>query len=793
MKRSQSVLGFSLSIATFLLALFAKYVIGTSDFSRIFGIFPNQIALIASIFFMGTLLSQSTARFIFTKSILDSTFMFSALGVERPWSSTKKAFALSLFAAVSFMTFKINEDSLFVGIDGQTMLTNLKASESFSESMFFFSNNPLQGLGTTPFYQVNFAIDPGYILLKANPLLSGIPLAYTLWSLLLLSSCMAFCRSIKLDFQLSLMSSSLVVFFLVYPHNFVFNVVTFLVPHVITTMSITMFMVSLLVLDWRKLTLWQIYGRRFALAFLFSLYSLHNPNYLILLFPLLASFAIEWLFRLKEVRRPTMRALDVTSLVLSAFCIIMSISFSASLVLYSAAFFHGGELQNTYKTSLNTLSVVFSNRHAVGLLVILAIFLVVADHLQFRGDRLEPYFKVIKVIIIFGVVQTLLSSLALVLKNSWRGPLPFYFEFPIFPLYAVIVGFLLIRGVKSVLASLGGSFSRMNNVLRSVNYRSIVLFPPLLYLLSFNVQGMSDSKFYSNAFESEFSKFVNENRISENSPFTGRFESFLLQQNDRQLPFSEYSEEVIKTIQKQFGSSFRFGDVWKFNVPTLVEYHANFSPRSYELTKSLLSSNSYTFARTGSFFTELRIDQAELLGVSKAVTNSPMKELIPNLIISSGDRKLYFYKLRSPNLGQVNPASVVTVDSLNELKRKIQSVEDLKSTVFVEKHFKDRFVMPTTNSSFKLVRGGYRIIAKSKGKSMILLPIEYSSCYTFYPQKHDKTLDLVDANIAMTLLVFDSVADFEIKYRHGPFINPFCKFRDFARYRSFAEIRKAQI
>ena len=789
MKRSLSVLGFSLSIATFLLAIFAKYVIGTSDFSRIFGIFPNQIALIASIFFMGTLLSQSTARFMFTKSILDSTFMFSGLGVERPWSSTKKAFALSLFAAVSFMTFKINEDSLLVGIDGQTMLTNLKASESFSESMFFFSNNPLQGLGTTPFYQVNFAIDPGYILLKANPLSSGIPLAYTLWSLLLLSSCMAFCRSIKLDFQLSLMSSSLAVFFLVYPHNFVFNVVTFLVPHVITTMSITMFMVSLLVLDWRELRLWQIYGRRFALAFLFSLYSLHNPNYMILLFPLLASFAIVWIFRLKEVRRPTLRVFDVTSLALSAFCIIMSASFSASLILYSAAFFHGDELQNTYKTSLNTLSVIFSNRHTVGLLVILAMFLIVADYIQFRGDRLQPYFKVIRVIVIFGVVQTLLSSLALVFKKSWRGPLPFYFEFPVFPLFAVFIGLLLIRGVKSVLASLGGSFSPMNNFFRNVDYRIIVVFPPLLYLLSFNVQGMSDSKFYSKAFESEFSKFVNENRISDDSPFTGRFESFLLQQNDRQLAFSQYSEEVVKTIQKQFGSSFRFGDLWKFNVPTLVEYHANFSPRSYELTKTLLSSQNYTFARTGSFFTKLRIDQAELLGVSKAVTNSPIQELRPNFIIRSGDKRLYFYKLRNPNLGQVSPANVVVVDSLNELKRKIQSVGDLKSTVLVEKHFTDRLAMPATTSSLKLVRGGYRIIAKSNGKSMILLPIEYSSCYTFYPQKHDKTLELVDANIAMTLVVFDRVAEFEMKYRHGPFINPFCKFRDFARYRSFVEVR----
>jgi hypothetical protein len=84
-------------------------------------------------------------------------------------------------------------------------------------------------------------------------------------------------------------------------------------------------------------------------------------------------------------------------------------------------------------------------------------------------------------------------------------------------------------------------------------------------------------------------------------------------------------------------------------------------------------------------------------------------------------------------------------------------------------------------------RGGFRIIAESDSRSLLLLPIQFSRCFeiTTAPtfQADPSSVRLLRGNAIHTLLEFTGHLDATVRFRFGLAGHTQCRFQDAADFR----------
>jgi hypothetical protein len=84
--------------------------------------------------------------------------------------------------------------------------------------------------------------------------------------------------------------------------------------------------------------------------------------------------------------------------------------------------------------------------------------------------------------------------------------------------------------------------------------------------------------------------------------------------------------------------------------------------------------------------------------------------------------------------------------------------------------------------------GDLRIVAESSGKTMIILPIEFSHCLKL--QSNNKNSNLIDVfrvDGILTGIIFENKLDVTTKFRYGVFTNNKCRLKDLAEFRSLTK------
>ncbi|MFM8777332.1 MAG: hypothetical protein ACKOEH_10715, partial [Actinomycetota bacterium] len=93
-------------------------------------------------------------------------------------------------------------------------------------------------------------------------------------------------------------------------------------------------------------------------------------------------------------------------------------------------------------------------------------------------------------------------------------------------------------------------------------------------------------------------------------------------------------------------------------------------------------------------------------------------------------------------------------------------------------------VVAASSGEIENIEGDLRVKGKSEGVSMLLLPLEYSSCLEVDQLKGSKGfLELRRANGLLTALIFDREIDVVVKLRFGLFENPTCRLDDLREFR----------
>lgn len=225
-------------------------------------------------------------------------------------------------------------------------------------------------------------------------------------------------------------------------------------------------------------------------------------------------------------------------------------------------------------------------------------------------------------------------------------------------------------------------------------------------------------------------------------------------------------------------------------IPLLNEYSHTLTPLAFKFYEKFLLDEDSPQLRNRFVLGIRNFDIYRMVGVRYLVVpkskfetqvESQIDENVK--IIELGDENVLI-DLGKPNLGSYSPVLVESANSLAAIFKTIDGDSfDVTKNVIVNGDVPVGLIRADM-TKFEISEGDILVSAKSSGRSMILLPIEFSNCWSV-DSKGEGIADakIVRANGFLTGLVFDKVFEAKIKLRTGLFDNPSCRNKDLMAFR----------
>ena len=756
------------------IAIAAKVITGSGEGSLIFKITGLH---------NGDLLQMGFALFIVSllpyEAILSRTI--DHIGINSVADRVQPKFFLTLnylvFVIIAILLFKKREPLLFAGVDGDYMLSIFNQQSIWMDGLTYFGSNFLQSLGGNIWFQLNTIIEPGYIAARIAGTL-GIALAHTVWALLLFTSTMILCRAVRLSWRISIIAAWLVPLLIFYPFRYGtgFYFVTTLIPHLATVIAISNFLLALL--------LWNQQGPKYAmfrsgLLFGIAVYLLMvNPTFLILMLPFLG-LTVLFKIILLPTANARLKELAVLTIPLLALYVSGAIHFLAGLVLNTGVYMFPAEFDSGRGDVVYISTLFFGNGK-------LYLFLVLVGFLAILRQRQKSF--ELNILILSSTVLVLIifaAGVCTLFSDAWHGPSPVYFEFFIWPVYGIYLAFLISISYKTLQKKISDKMEmiggiKTNKFLTHSTYSIFVFFLGILFLIPSQVSNKWPFPPPNRAIMESLQSVS----YKPGEPFRGRVATFTGLRLDGSINWGDL-QELDYTFLRLFNNDFRKAGFWLNNIPTLTEYSPTISPRFYFMTTRLFGKTGDRQIRNMMTFRNVDLKNLKLLGVSYIISDTPIDDLVESASEKVGNIIISSYQLDNVNLGNWSPTDVI----VNE--NPFETVEILKTEDFDARRMVvlDRTIgvglSAAYNSNFTVNRNEYRISAESKSHSLLVLPIEYSSCFDIEANSTSlfKPRVLV-ANQLLTAVLFERNIDLRLRYRNGPFVNSNCRLNDYYIFQS---------
>jgi hypothetical protein len=239
------------------------------------------------------------------------------------------------------------------------------------------------------------------------------------------------------------------------------------------------------------------------------------------------------------------------------------------------------------------------------------------------------------------------------------------------------------------------------------------------------------------------------------------------------------------------------GSLWQNFVPSFNAYSTFDMPRfNYFIThrtseeSSAPSANKIPVRREWWTFGPLGPSSKKILqalGVSyifEAVAEGDVKRSPPEDAdlrkqfgpVTSGARKFTYlvYEYTGSNLGNYSPTKVVIARDASAILEHLWNTSfDPRETIILPETLKGSLVQARSGKMF-FDRGAIRVQAESSGRSLLLLPVQYSHCLFV---SDDVNARLLPANLVQTAVLFTGNIDLHISLQYGLF-RPGCRKQD---------------
>jgi hypothetical protein len=139
------------------------------------------------------------------------------------------------------------------------------------------------------------------------------------------------------------------------------------------------------------------------------------------------------------------------------------------------------------------------------------------------------------------------------------------------------------------------------------------------------------------------------------------------------------------------------------------------------------------------------------------------------------------YELPNPNLGSYTPTETVTIGSADHAIAHLRDpVFDPTKQVLVDDAGSIGPLVPSEPAKIVFERGGFHVTGNSRGRTLIVLPIEFTHCFsTISTDGLPTTARLIRVNIAQTGLLFERSVNMSVQYRDWPLASPECRRADY--------------
>lgn len=256
--------------------------------------------------------------------------------------------------------------------------------------------------------------------------------------------------------------------------------------------------------------------------------------------------------------------------------------------------------------------------------------------------------------------------------------------------------------------------------------------------------------------------------------------------------------------QAGMNNSHAIDNLWIYDIPTLDGYEASLSAPYYVLYSRLASHTPWIINHTG--ISRFNLPLLAASGTRYVITSRPVRVegMEPRALVTLRDGRLadqglvanaeefarraqpeakgfFLYELPRPNLGQYSPTVVRPAPSVSETLTILEDArfDYSREVVLHEPLPEGQALVPGTLDSLHVVRGGLKVRAHSTGRSLLLLPFEFSRAWTWVPDRPDGgAVILQRADLALTALVFTGRVAGTLRFEFGPWSHPKARLED---------------
>lgn len=218
--------------------------------------------------------------------------------------------------------------------------------------------------------------------------------------------------------------------------------------------------------------------------------------------------------------------------------------------------------------------------------------------------------------------------------------------------------------------------------------------------------------------------------------------------------------------------------LWAYNIPTLAEYNQHMSPFLYIMHSRFLTRRCDEKSRNVLVSTLINKPLLRLWGVRYLLTHKKPIEAadLPRIKFPES---YFLHEIPAPNTGNYSPTRITFLNNADSILAFLsdRNRDFSKEATATSGSFSD--LQPASLTAFAPSKNGYVLRATSKGTSLLVLPLLYSNCLRI--ENLDSRQDppqIVRVNLQQAGLVFKHAAAIRIQYQNGPFNAPYCRIRD---------------
>jgi hypothetical protein len=186
------------------------------------------------------------------------------------------------------------------------------------------------------------------------------------------------------------------------------------------------------------------------------------------------------------------------------------------------------------------------------------------------------------------------------------------------------------------------------------------------------------------------------------------------------------------------GNDHRMVGLWWSRIPTLFQYSPLMTPAYYLLLTDFLSRPGDKQVRSTLVLTHPNERMLRLWGVRYMITDfDPVFGMLLNEMDVSEKQRLRLIELSGTNLGGYSPTEVHRAADFREgLRVMHEPTFDGRRTVVVDEEISGQLV-PAAGANLTYQKTSLSVQASSTGRSLVVLPVQYSRCWTVRPRRSE--------------------------------------------------------